>query len=459
MLQLLRASHAFDEAFASAPAPLVRACVRGDNHVGLELLASLGVDLAAPALDEAHRSPLHVGVARCSVRAVDVLLRHGATCDVADRESNSPIHLLASTAQAPCALLRKLVRHGADVNAENGSGETALHIAARCGAKLTVLELLVQGADVTLRDHFGLSPLQAVHAKGELTKNDADIALALAVCEPHAEQAMQLERGEEELPEWLRMVMQWRHMRVSGTLASHKTAWLLAGARKQAPANVGLRFQLKEISPHGRGTEEVEVGRRLHQPCLVELAINSFAAVRVVPSVTMGKMAVEQLSRYLTADQHVRETRVAAATGPCLLRGLATLEDDLVAVQYAVGYALTPKEARSDFIKRWHAFLHARRPDALTHALKPILAALPWHITGTSAFFALVARVADSRLDGLHLWLHRYLSGESSACSMSPSCLTCVPLYHTTLPQSPSSGPSQHGSGIEQSTLSTSSSA
>ncbi|KAF6842400.1 ankyrin repeat protein [Colletotrichum musicola] len=60
----------------------------------------------------------------------------------------------------PVAILEFLIRAGADIDARNRSGETALHIAVRRGKKLAMRTLTQNGANVQARDVEGRSVLE-----------------------------------------------------------------------------------------------------------------------------------------------------------------------------------------------------------------------------------------------------------------------------------------------------------
>ncbi|KAJ4311431.1 hypothetical protein N0V84_010453 [Fusarium piperis] len=62
-------------------------------------------------------------------------------------------------------ILHKLVEAGADIDARNRSGETALHVAVRCGRKLAVKQLVEDGASVHARDAAGRSVLEVADIK------------------------------------------------------------------------------------------------------------------------------------------------------------------------------------------------------------------------------------------------------------------------------------------------------
>ncbi|CAM1510497.1 Fc.00g008320.m01.CDS01 [Cosmosporella sp. VM-42] len=88
-----------------------------------------------------------------------------------DNAGNTP--LMAFAAQLPeeddykfgPKILESLIDNGAEVNARNRHGETALHIAVRCGRKLAARTLVQRGANVHVRDAAGRSLLEVADIK------------------------------------------------------------------------------------------------------------------------------------------------------------------------------------------------------------------------------------------------------------------------------------------------------
>ncbi|KAF7551519.1 hypothetical protein G7Z17_g4950 [Cylindrodendrum hubeiense] len=105
------------------------------------------------------------------LQLLDGLLQAGVDPNHYDSEGNTP--LMAFAAQLPedddykigPEILIRLINKGAEVNARNRAGETALHVAVRCGRKLAMRTLVRHLANVHARDAAGRSMLQVTDVK------------------------------------------------------------------------------------------------------------------------------------------------------------------------------------------------------------------------------------------------------------------------------------------------------
>ncbi|GKU00737.1 hypothetical protein FLAG1_02256 [Fusarium langsethiae] len=102
---------------------------------------------------------------------LESLLAAGVDPNHYDTHGNTPLMVFA--AQLPedddytngPDIIKDLIKAGAAVNARNRAGETALHIAVRCGHKLAVKQLVNSGANVHARDAAGRSVLEVADVK------------------------------------------------------------------------------------------------------------------------------------------------------------------------------------------------------------------------------------------------------------------------------------------------------
>ncbi|EAW10550.1 Ankyrin repeat protein [Aspergillus clavatus NRRL 1] len=128
--------------------PLHEAAQKGYEASTRKLL-ELGADI--DALDEAGRSALHFAVEDpCQERSTAVLeltLEHGANTEVGELYvGNKPLHWAIT--DKVWDGMEVLLDHGADIEACNGRGETALHVAAAGGTYSSVALLNRRGSDI-----------------------------------------------------------------------------------------------------------------------------------------------------------------------------------------------------------------------------------------------------------------------------------------------------------------------
>jgi ankyrin repeat protein len=164
--------------------PLYLAVQRGDLDQ-VERHMYWGSDMEA--LNPDGQRPLHVAAAKGNVVMVRKLLQHGVKVDAPDAAGRTALQLaiLAGRTQVADELLshgaklnadallidaarqgnpdrdvvRYLVRHGADLQARNATGDTALLIAIRGNHLRLARHLVDNGADVNIRDASGRSAL------------------------------------------------------------------------------------------------------------------------------------------------------------------------------------------------------------------------------------------------------------------------------------------------------------
>ncbi|KAG7143489.1 Acyl-CoA-binding domain-containing protein 1 like [Verticillium longisporum] len=73
--------------------------------------------------------------------------------------------------KGPVVILEKLIDNGARIEARNRQGETALHVAVRCGRKLAVRTLVKRGASVHARNAAGRSVLDVADSRMFWSRN------------------------------------------------------------------------------------------------------------------------------------------------------------------------------------------------------------------------------------------------------------------------------------------------
>ncbi|XP_060883598.1 ankyrin repeat domain-containing protein 61-like [Labrus mixtus] len=156
----------------------------------LQLLCQHGVDVNAEVEGESHQTALHLSVRYAAQSAAQTLFVHGANVNAVDSSGMTALHMAAGMLHQD--LIASLIKEGADLNAGvKHSGNTPLHLAAmsvslksskvleennRC-----VSELLKQGSEVNAVNKAGVTPLQEACSMGNkelvdlLLKHGADI--------------------------------------------------------------------------------------------------------------------------------------------------------------------------------------------------------------------------------------------------------------------------------------------
>ena len=108
----------------------------------------------------ARRSFLQVALIAGKTQLAEVLIERGA----AREDPQALLFMLAESGVSDRDSLQFLIRQGADVNARNAAGATALHVAIANGRLLVVKRLIALGADVNAVDEAGRTPLSIATA-------------------------------------------------------------------------------------------------------------------------------------------------------------------------------------------------------------------------------------------------------------------------------------------------------
>ena len=104
-------------------------------------------------------TPLHLAAAGGSLEVVEALINKGATVQHT-RLDKTPLHYCLSTRDKNTALWDRLIAHGCGIE-DRAEGDTALHMAVSSHNVAAVKYLIGKGADIGVKDHNGLTPLES----------------------------------------------------------------------------------------------------------------------------------------------------------------------------------------------------------------------------------------------------------------------------------------------------------
>jgi ankyrin repeat protein len=144
--------------------PLLLASMSGDLET-VSLLLARGAH-ANPRPNASGDSPLSEAITFGRVDVVRALIQAGAKTDLVERTGVNLLHWATITNRAD--VIPDLARSGVDINAIDDAGFTPLMYAATIdfGDAATLSALLASGADRTIRNESGRTPLQQAQHLG-----------------------------------------------------------------------------------------------------------------------------------------------------------------------------------------------------------------------------------------------------------------------------------------------------
>lgn len=143
----------------------------GSADVRLQKLALLlDHGAAADSMNDRGESALDVALFQGGIQVVSLLLRHRATSTMATADGGCILHAAALAGRADVleVALSSLAAIGVDLNQQDATGRTPLHVAVGCSDASLVAPLLRMKASTEVQADDGCTPLRLAVAQGDL---------------------------------------------------------------------------------------------------------------------------------------------------------------------------------------------------------------------------------------------------------------------------------------------------
>lgn len=126
------------------------------NEGSIRALVNAGADVNAK--DDNGNTPLFWGAARGVLACANVLLAANADHKAVNNDGSTLLHRSAANGHVMMCKFW-VTKKELDVNAKDSRGDTPLHLATRCGITATIALLVEIGADKSIQNNLGKTPV------------------------------------------------------------------------------------------------------------------------------------------------------------------------------------------------------------------------------------------------------------------------------------------------------------
>lgn len=152
-----------------------------NNKILIKQLLSKGADINS-GRGSTSGTPLIQAARYGNAEIAEMLIKHGADVNATDASGNTALHIAALFGRLKYANV--ILKNNPDVNAKNSSNNTPLHIAAINGWRMLAEELVYHGANLMAKNESGESPLKCA----EKNSKDTIVAFLEPFTEPEKEE-------------------------------------------------------------------------------------------------------------------------------------------------------------------------------------------------------------------------------------------------------------------------------
>ena len=138
---------------------ILHLAVKQDNvEVPKWLLSLKGVKSLINDTNHQSLTPIHEAVKNSNLKAIKLLIKHGAKVNSKNESNVTPLHSAAM--KTNIEIVEILIKNGAKINAQDKNGYTPMHCAAM-KVQVDIIRLLWKhGGDTNIKDKSGRTPLQ-----------------------------------------------------------------------------------------------------------------------------------------------------------------------------------------------------------------------------------------------------------------------------------------------------------